>query len=155
MVTLVLIGVLIGLVLGLTGAGGSVFAVPLLILLAGFSMTDAVGLSLGTVAASTIYASVRSGLQQHTILWKPGAILALVGAVSAPLGKWLGWPCSWLCACGSGPSATHKRRAWCALGISLAPADRGCCAILARRGSLNCARAVSVACWQAGLSWVC
>lgn len=90
MVTLVLIGVLIGLVLGLTGAGGSVFAVPLLILLAGFSMTDAVGLSLGTVAASTIYASVRSGLQQHPILWKPGAILALVGAVSAPLGKWLG-----------------------------------------------------------------
>src|SRR5690625_6473451 len=72
MVTLVLIGVLIGLVLGLTGAGGSVFAVPLLILLAGFSRTDAVGLSLGTVAASTIYASVRRGLQQHTILWQPG-----------------------------------------------------------------------------------
>src|SRR5690625_7791211 len=89
MVTLVLIGVLIGLVLGLTGAGGSVFAVPLLILLAGVSMTVAGGLSFGTVAASTIYASVRSGIQQHTILWKPGAILALVGAVSAPLLRWL------------------------------------------------------------------
>lgn len=84
MVPLVLIGVLIGLVLGLTGAGGSVFAVPLLILLAGFSMTDAVGLSLGTVAAATIYASVRSGLQHHPILWQPGAILASVGALSAP-----------------------------------------------------------------------
>lgn len=88
-----LIGLLIGLVLGLTGAGGSVFAVPLLVLLTGMPITEAAGISLGAVAASTLYGSVRNSLKNQSnqsILWLPGAILALVGAVTAPFGKWLG-----------------------------------------------------------------
>ncbi|WP_062060743.1 sulfite exporter TauE/SafE family protein [Cellvibrio sp. OA-2007] len=89
---LLLIGMIIGLVLGLTGAGGSVFAVPLLMLMAGMPMTDAVGISLGAVAASTLYGSLRNLLQKNAapVLWKPGIILASAGAVSAPIGKWLG-----------------------------------------------------------------
>ncbi len=89
---LLIIGMIIGLVLGLTGAGGSVFAVPLLMLLAGIPMADAAGISLGTVAASTIYGSLRNLVQKKsaTVLWKPGAILAGAGALTAPLGKWLG-----------------------------------------------------------------
>lgn len=86
---LLLIGLIIGLVLGLTGAGGSVFAVPLLMLLGGITMGDAVGISLGAVAASTLYGSLRAWRGAH-ILWTPGVILALVGAMTAPLGKWLG-----------------------------------------------------------------
>ncbi|MFC3117340.1 sulfite exporter TauE/SafE family protein [Cellvibrio fontiphilus] len=89
---LLLIGLLIGLILGLTGAGGSVFAVPLLLLLGGMSMADATGISLGAVAATTIYASLRNSVsrKQVPLLWKPGLILALSGALTAPLGKWLG-----------------------------------------------------------------
>jgi uncharacterized membrane protein YfcA len=89
---LLAIGLLIGLILGLTGAGGSVFAVPLLILLAGLPMNHAVGLSLGAVAASTFYGSAHNLVQKNSspILWKPGIILAIAGAVSAPFGKWLG-----------------------------------------------------------------
>lgn len=85
------IGLAIGLILGLTGAGGSVFAVPLL-LLAGMSMADATGISLGAVAVTTLYASLRNSLsrKQVPLLWKPGLILALSGALTAPLGKWLG-----------------------------------------------------------------
>lgn len=86
---LLIIGVLIGLVLGLTGAGGSVFAVPLLMLLGGLPMGSAVGVSLGAVAASSIYGSLRNGLRQR-VLWLPGAILAGTGALATPLGKWLG-----------------------------------------------------------------
>ena len=86
---LLVIGVLIGLVLGLTGAGGSVFAVPLLMLLAGLPMSSAVGISLGAVAASTIYGSLRN-IRGKNILWLPGIILAGSGAVTAPFGKWLG-----------------------------------------------------------------
>ncbi len=90
---LLLIGTLIGLVLGLTGAGGSVFAVPLLMLLANVPMSSAVGISLGAVAVSTFYGSLHSffskNRRQH-ILWLPGVILAGVGALTAPLGKWLG-----------------------------------------------------------------
>ena len=89
---LLLIGLLIGLILGLTGAGGSVFAVPLLLLLGGMPMTDATGISLGAVAATTLYASLRNSVsrKQVPLLWKPGLILALSGALTAPLGKWLG-----------------------------------------------------------------
>jgi uncharacterized membrane protein YfcA len=89
---LLIIGMIIGLVLGLTGAGGSIFAVPLLMLLAGMSMSDAAGISLGAVAASTIYGSLRNLVQQQSapVLWKPGVILAGAGVLTAPLGKWLG-----------------------------------------------------------------
>jgi uncharacterized membrane protein YfcA len=72
---LLLIGTLIGLVLGLTGAGGSVFAVPMLMLLAGLPMTSAVGISLGAVAASSFYGSLRTLCNQKrraTVLWLPG-----------------------------------------------------------------------------------
>jgi uncharacterized membrane protein YfcA len=86
---LLLIGLIIGLVLGLTGAGGSVFAVPLLMLMGGSSMGDAVGISLGAVAASTLYGSL-CNRRGKNILWTPGVILALTGALTAPLGKWVG-----------------------------------------------------------------
>ncbi len=89
---LLLIGVVIGLILGLTGAGGSVFAVPLLLSLGDMSMVDATGISLGAVAATTLYASLSNSLsrKQVPLLWKPGLLLALSGALAAPLGKWLG-----------------------------------------------------------------
>ncbi len=84
-----LVGVLIGLVLGLTGAGGSVFAVPLLILLMGLPMADAIGLALGAVAVSALYGSIRNG-SQRLVLWWPAILLAAGGSLVAPLGKWLG-----------------------------------------------------------------
>ena len=49
------VGIIIGLVLGLTGAGGSVFAVPLLMMLLGLPVQQAIGLSLGAVAISAMY----------------------------------------------------------------------------------------------------
>ena len=52
-------------------------------------MGDAVGISLGAVAASTLYGSVRNWRGKN-ILWTPGIILSLTGALTAPFGKWLG-----------------------------------------------------------------
>ncbi|GGY64470.1 UPF0721 transmembrane protein [Cellvibrio zantedeschiae] len=116
---LILIGALIGLVLGLTGAGGSVFAVPLLILLAGLPMSSAVGLSLGAVAASSFYGSLRiafgkNGVQK--ILWLPGVLLAGTGALTAPLGKFIGMhvPETWLLAGFSLLAAAIATRMWLA-----------------------------------------
>lgn len=83
------IGLVIGLMLGLTGAGGSVFAVPLLILLAKLPMNSAVAISLAAVAASTLYGSLHNWRKQQ-ILWTPGFILAGTGALFSPLGNWLG-----------------------------------------------------------------
>lgn len=83
---LLLIGIVIGLLLGLTGAGGSVFAVPLLILLGDVSIHQAVTLSLAAVATITLYGSVRN-FGNQTILWKPAALLAGSGMLGAPLGQ--------------------------------------------------------------------
>lgn len=85
---LLIIGIVIGLLLGLTGAGGSVFAVPLLILLGGVSIHQAVTLSLAAVAAVTLYGSARN-FSNQTILWKPAALLAVSGMLAAPLGQML------------------------------------------------------------------
>jgi len=84
-----LIGTLIGLVLGLTGAGGSIFAVPLLVLLLSLPVNETVGIALGAVAVSALYGAVNNW-RYKMILWIPALILAVCGALLAPLGKWLG-----------------------------------------------------------------
>jgi len=50
----IIIGFIIGSVLGLTGAGGSIFAVPLLILLLNLAPSEAMGIGLGAVMASAM-----------------------------------------------------------------------------------------------------
>ena len=70
---ILLVGLIIGLVLGLTGAGGSVFAVPLLILLAKLPVNEAIGLALGAVSISALYGSI-SNWREHNILWSPALV---------------------------------------------------------------------------------
>jgi uncharacterized protein len=84
-----LIGLLIGTILGLTGAGGSVFAVPLLILLLGLPINEAVGIALGAVSVSALLGSAFNWHGKY-ILWVPALALGLGGALFAPLGKYLG-----------------------------------------------------------------
>ncbi|MER2491700.1 sulfite exporter TauE/SafE family protein [Catenovulum sediminis] len=84
----ILIGAVIGLVLGLTGAGGSIFAVPLLILLLDIPVQQAIGVSLATVAFSSLF-GVLIRFTQRQIIWIPAVIFALLGAIFAPLGNWL------------------------------------------------------------------
>lgn len=86
---LLILGIVIGLLLGLTGAGGSVFAVPLLIIIGDISMQDAVPLSLAAVAAITLYGSL-SNRNSRSLLWQPAILLAASGVITAPLGKVLG-----------------------------------------------------------------
>jgi uncharacterized membrane protein YfcA len=84
-----LVGIVIGLVLGLTGAGGSVFAVPLLILLLHLSPQEAIGISLGAVFVSALF-GVFTHLKSKQILWIPAMVFAVLGGALAPLGGWLG-----------------------------------------------------------------
>lgn len=82
------IGIVIGLVLGLTGAGGSIFALPLLVLLLGISSHEAVTIALCAVAASAIFGSI-TRLRSGEIEWLPAIVFILVGSVFTPLGSWL------------------------------------------------------------------
>lgn len=89
MITGLFIGAIIGLVLGLTGAGGSVFAVPMLILLLNLPADQAVGVALGVVSLSALFGTI-SNWQAKYILWIPALLLGLCGALLAPLGRQLG-----------------------------------------------------------------
>lgn len=86
---ILLVGIVIGVVLGLTGAGGSVVAVPLLILFAGLPATDAVGIALLAVAVSAGLGAVKSW-RSDAVLKNPAIVLAISGAVFSPIGNVIG-----------------------------------------------------------------
>jgi uncharacterized membrane protein YfcA len=83
-----LIGFVIGAVLGLTGAGGSLLAVPLLAVFLGLPAAEATGLALGVVAASSLYGAIARVVQKQ-VLWIPAVVFGLSGMVLAPAGRWL------------------------------------------------------------------
>jgi uncharacterized membrane protein YfcA len=76
---------LIGLSLGLTGAGGSIITLPVLVYLAGVPPREAVGLSLLVVGAAAAAGAVQRGRAGD---FHPRA--ALLFALSGMTGAWLG-----------------------------------------------------------------
>lgn len=84
----VLIGALIGLVLGLTGAGGSVMAVPLLMGVLGQSLPVSAGLSLGAVALAALFGVVLRW-RRREVVWPLVAVTGAGGMLLAPVGQWL------------------------------------------------------------------
>jgi uncharacterized protein len=82
-------GVIVGLSLGLTGGGGAIFAVPMLVYWIGVDPQTAVGISLLTVAATAAVGAVeRWWYGQVEIL--TGLLFAAAGMLTVPLGSWLG-----------------------------------------------------------------
>ncbi|TWT31671.1 sulfite exporter TauE/SafE family protein [Blastopirellula retiformator] len=80
-----LFGAIVGLSLGLTGGGGAIFAVPLLVYGMGVSMYEAVGISLAAVGATSLigfFARLRHG----DVEVRTGLLFAVAGMIGAPLG---------------------------------------------------------------------
>jgi uncharacterized membrane protein YfcA len=80
-----LYGSIVGLSLGLTGGGGSIFAVPLLVYGLGLEFSKATALSLGIVAATALFGAVLHRGQGH-VLWSHGIALGAGGLVGLPVG---------------------------------------------------------------------
>lgn len=80
-----LLGAAIGLVMGLTGAGGGILAVPALVIGLGFNMTAATPIALMAVGISAMVGSV-DGLLKRIVRYKAATLMAVLGAVIAPLG---------------------------------------------------------------------
>jgi hypothetical protein len=78
-------GFIVGISLGLTGGGGAVFAVPLLVYGEGLSPRDAVGVSLLTVGATALVGFL-SHLRRGDVELRPGLLFAAAGVCGAPLG---------------------------------------------------------------------
>jgi uncharacterized protein len=82
------LGAAVGLVMGLTGAGGTILAVPLLVWGLGWSLPQAAPVALLAVAVGAGVGSVR-GLRENLVRWRAGLLVGGVGLLSAPLGLWL------------------------------------------------------------------
>jgi uncharacterized membrane protein YfcA len=82
-------GAVVGVALGLTGGGGSIFAVPLLIYGLGVLPADAVAISLVAVAATAAVGAAHT-LRYGLVVWQPSILLALGGVLSAPVGTAVG-----------------------------------------------------------------
>ncbi len=85
----VVAGMLVGLSLGLTGGGGAIFAVPLLVYWIGVEPSTAVGISLLTVATTAAVGAVERWWYGQVEV-PTGLLFATAGMLTAPLGSWLG-----------------------------------------------------------------
>ncbi len=82
-----LYGLLVGAALGLTGGGGSIFAIPLLVYGLGLPMPEATGLSLAAVG---LMAGFGAMVQRRNLAWRSGLVFAAAGMLLAPAGAALG-----------------------------------------------------------------
>jgi len=88
MLTLCLLGIVVGLLMGLTGAGGGILAVPLLVFFTGIPVTTAAPLALTAVAVAASIGAL-AGLRQGMLRYRAACVMAAVGVVMAPLGLWV------------------------------------------------------------------
>ena len=82
------IGVFVGILMGLTGAGGGILSVPLLVFLLHLPISEAGPIAL---TAITISASVGAiiGLNAKMLRYKAAVFMASFGLLLSPLGLWL------------------------------------------------------------------
>ncbi len=82
-----LLGSVTGIVLGLTGAGGAIIAVPLLIFGLHLNMAEAVPVALLAVCMSATVGAL-IGLKQGKVRYRAAGLIALAGSLASPAGLW-------------------------------------------------------------------
>jgi uncharacterized protein len=85
MVKITLLGVTVGLISGLVGAGGGFLLVPALALLTGLAMPVAVGTSLVVISVQS-FAALAGHLATERIDWRLGAMVTMGAVVGAVVG---------------------------------------------------------------------
>jgi uncharacterized protein len=84
----IIFGALVGVSLGLTGGGGAIFAVPLLVYGLRVDGREAIGVSLITVGSTALFGLVQR-MRKRLVEFPTGLLFALAGMLTAPLGGWL------------------------------------------------------------------
>jgi uncharacterized membrane protein YfcA len=84
----VLLGLFVGLVLGLTGAGGAILSVPLLGFFLHLSVAQAAPIGLLAVGLSAGLGAFL-GLKAKILRYKAAVLMATLGVLFSPLGIWL------------------------------------------------------------------
>src|SRR3569832_134875 len=85
MVIMLILGSLIGAVLGLTGAGGGILAVPALVFSMAWSMQQAAPVALIAVSGSAAIGAI-DGLRHKLVRYRAAILMAVAGMLITPLG---------------------------------------------------------------------
>lgn len=83
----ILLGSFVGVVLALTGAGGAIIAVPLLVFGLHLGVAEAVPIALLAVCLSATLGALIA-LKQKKVRYRAAGFIALTGAIVAPVGLW-------------------------------------------------------------------
>ena len=81
----ILLGIVVGLVLGLTGAGGSIFAVPLLLFGLGWDMRQATPVALLAVCGAALMGAI-TAWKAGLVCLRAALLMGIFGALTSPLG---------------------------------------------------------------------
>lgn len=84
----ILFGGVVGFALGLTGGGGGVFALPLLVYGLSVAPREAVGISLASVGGTALFGAL-SRWKRGEVEFRTGLLFAIAGMCGAPLGSHL------------------------------------------------------------------
>jgi uncharacterized membrane protein YfcA len=82
------LGLVVGVILALTGAGGGILAVPLLVFGAGLSVAQAGPIGLLAVGMAAALGAVL-GLRAGTVRYRAALLVAATGMLLSPAGLWL------------------------------------------------------------------
>ncbi|MGT2434171.1 sulfite exporter TauE/SafE family protein (plasmid) [Cupriavidus basilensis] len=82
------LGAVVGLILALTGAGGAILAVPLLLFILHLSVAEAAPVALLAVGLSAAVGAV-IGLRAGIVRYRAAALMAVAGTLFSPVGLWL------------------------------------------------------------------
>jgi len=88
MITIVLLGIAVGIVLALTGAGGGILAVPLLVFATGIGVVQAAPIGLVAVGLGAGLGALL-GLRAGIVRYRAALLVAVAGMLLAPLGIWI------------------------------------------------------------------
>lgn len=85
---IVLLGSLVGLVMGLTGAGGGILAVPLLVFSLGLPIVEAAPVAMLAVGISAAVGALL-GLKANIVRYRATLLIAFCGILMVPFGVWI------------------------------------------------------------------
>ena len=82
------LGILVGLLMGLTGAGGGILSVPLLVFFLGLPIAEAAPIALCAVALASSIGAIL-GLKNKILRYKAAGFMAIFGLALSPIGLWI------------------------------------------------------------------
>lgn len=82
------LGILVGLLMGLTGAGGGILSVPLLVFALHLSVAEAAPIALSAIALAAGVGALL-GLKNKILRYKAAGFMAIFGLLLSPIGLWL------------------------------------------------------------------